>query len=254
MKNRLILLYLVICSWANAQTTWTDGSVDQLWSSPGNWSNGVPSSSTAVTIGTQPSGNAIVVDTGATTIGSLTISSALSAPFTLTVAGLSDALQVNGGITNNDSSTHIVDIVLTAGASATWTGPMSYTRQVDIGAFTVTLAGVNSFSNAINFNISNSVTYGRFIDSGTTAFSGTINIGGSYVGGAGDLFDFTTGNFSGASLGALPVLSNGLVWNTSNFITQGILTVSAVPEPATYAALFGVAALGFCAVRRRRKA
>jgi hypothetical protein len=32
------------------------------------------------------------------------------------------------------------------------------------------------------------------------------------------------------------------------------VTVSAVPEPATYAAIFGLAALGFGAVRRRRKA
>jgi hypothetical protein len=37
-------------------------------------------------------------------------------------------------------------------------------------------------------------------------------------------------------------------------VDQLALSTSAVPEPATYAAIFGLAALGFGAVRRRRKA
>lgn len=46
-----------------------------------------------------------------------------------------------------------------------------------------------------------------------------------------------------------------LIANDSVNITLNTLSaVSAVPEPATYAALFGFAALGFGAVRRRRKA
>ena len=42
--------------------------------------------------------------------------------------------------------------------------------------------------------------------------------------------------------------------DSPNFTLNTLMAVSAVPEPATYAAIFGLAALGFCAVRRRRRA
>ena len=42
--------------------------------------------------------------------------------------------------------------------------------------------------------------------------------------------------------------------DSPNFTLNTLVAISAVPEPATYAGLFGLAALGFCAVRRRRKA
>jgi hypothetical protein len=46
-----------------------------------------------------------------------------------------------------------------------------------------------------------------------------------------------------------------LVTNDSANITLNTLSaVSAVPEPATCAALFGIASLGFCVLRKRRKA
>lgn len=45
--------------------------------------------------------------------------------------------------------------------------------------------------------------------------------------------------------------------NTSNFLIASFsvtsLTISAIPEPSTYAAIFGAAALGFVAYRRRQK-
>ncbi|HSI20187.1 MAG TPA: PEP-CTERM sorting domain-containing protein [Verrucomicrobiae bacterium] len=46
----------------------------------------------------------------------------------------------------------------------------------------------------------------------------------------------------------------GGVSNAGATLQSALVNVSAVPEPATYAGLFGLAALGFCAVRRRRKA
>lgn len=62
-----------------------------------------------------------------------------------------------------------------------------------------------------------------------------------------------------------PVSSNFTVNGSTNAVLGGVsnggatlqsalVIVSAVPEPATYAAIFGLAALGFCAVRRRRRA
>lgn len=60
------------------------------------------------------------------------------------------------------------------------------------------------------------------------------------------------GAFNGtASVITLSVSGPG---NSINFSLNNLATTSAVPEPATFAALFGLASLGFCAVRRRRKA
>jgi autotransporter-associated beta strand protein/probable HAF family extracellular repeat protein len=52
----------------------------------------------------------------------------------------------------------------------------------------------------------------------------------------------------------LPVLAGGLAWDTSLLLTSGVISVSAIPEPSTYAALAGLAALGLAAWRRRCRA
>jgi hypothetical protein len=47
----------------------------------------------------------------------------------------------------------------------------------------------------------------------------------------------------------------GLEWDTSDLYTSGTLAIaaaSAIPEPATYAAIFGAVALSL-AIRRRRE-
>ena len=48
-------------------------------------------------------------------------------------------------------------------------------------------------------------------------------------------------------------VDSGSTWE-GGFTAYTGIAVSAVPEPATYAALFGVASLGFCVWRKRRKA
>ena len=68
---------------------------------------------------------------------------------------------------------------------------------------------------------------------------------------AGQSFDLfngpTTGVFSQLTL---PVLSNGLSWNTSNLYANG--TISVVPEPSTLV-LFGVGAIGLLVYGWRRR-
>ena len=243
-----------------AQTTdvWTDGGGgDPSWSNTANWSlNSVPSSSTDVQIGVQPSAGLIGIDTGAAVIKSLTFNNTLTGSFSFELAS-GDTLQISGAITNNSGFNHSFNLPVSAGASATWTGPLTYSNIVNIGANTITLSGSSIFNGSnLNFDITSLSTFGHFLGSGTATVTGvTINIGGSYTGSSGDTFDFTTGNFSGATLGSLPTLSGGLSWNTSSFISSGVLSVvTAIPEPSAYAAIFGAAAIGLGVWRKRRKA
>jgi len=88
---------------------------------------------------------------------------------------------------------------------------------------------------------------------GTAFLDGTLNVAwyGGFTASLGqsfDLFDFalSSGNFAAINL---PTLGNGLKWNSSMLYTDGKLSVQAVPEPASIAAL----GLGALVVLRRRK-
>ncbi len=95
--------------------------------------------------------------------------------------------------------------------------------------------------------------------SGSLTFGGTLQVStiGGFSPAAGNSFNlFDWGSASGVfSTLTLPGLDAGLSWDTSSLYTTGVLSVSgsAVPEPSTYAALLGTAALGFAAWRRRRR-
>ena len=65
------------------------------------------------------------------------------------------------------------------------------------------------------------------------------------------MFSNYTGAFNGRATGLL--LSTGGIGSTLT-VSLNNLAVSAIPEPSTFAALFGAAALGMAACRRRRTA
>ena len=259
-KNRIrtSFTFLVAVVPAFAQSTWNDTSTgDPDWSNAANWSSGtVPGSTTDVIIGAAPTAGIIGLNDGgnAITVKSLTVNSGIGAFSFVQLAG--ESLAVNGSITNNDSGIVDFQVAVNAGANSTWSGPLNFGNNVVIGTRQVTLSGTQIFSGSnLNFEITNATTHGSFLGSGTTTFNSTvqINIGGSYTGTLGNSFDFTTGNFGSAVIGNLSTLSAGLSWDTSQFLNNGILTVvSAVPEPATYATLFGLGVLGLAAYRRRR--
>lgn len=253
MKKKItigLLIFVSVLSPSFAQTIWTDGGGDNSWLNTANWNPGaVPISTTAVQIGTQPTGNFVGIDTGGpTTVASFTFNNTLTAP--VDVAPLAtETLQVNGAITNNSTFTDSFSLGVIAGASAVWSGPLNFTSPVAIGTNTITLSNTITFS-GLSFDITSASTYGRFLGAGTATVTGaTINITGAYAGVVNDTFDLTTGNFSGATLGTLPTLSGSLTWNTSAFLTTGVLTV--VPEPATWALLAG--SLTTVMVFRRRR-
>ncbi len=259
MRNKAILALIAGITPLVGQTTFIDGAGDPSWSNPGNWSTGaVPTTTAAVVIPATPQFGIIGIDTGATIIGSLTINSGV-AGFSFESA-LGDTLQV-GNITNNSSETIVFNLPVFAGAaSQTWDGPLTFNNVIDLSTRSVTLAGVVDFNGSdLSLSIANATTYGRFLGAGNADVNGvTINVTGAFTGGfvpaEGQSFDFTSGSFTGATLNiaSLPTLSSGLQWNTTQFISEGILTV--VPEPSTWAALAGMAVLGVAASRRRRSA
>lgn len=253
-KTILILLASLSANLGQGQVTWTDGGGNSLWSDPNNWSPGIPTPTSNVVVGTQPFENVLGLDTSYTIIQSLTFSSGLTATVEVAPAAFDDQLQINGAITNNSSFLQRFSLAVFAGADATWTGPLRFENAVVIGTRSITMDDSVAFTGyPLEFTINSTSSYGRFLGSGTTTFAGTvtINIDGSYTGVVGDLFDLTTTNFTGATLGTLPTLSGGLTWDTSDFISEGILRV--VPEPQTITLLMG-SLLGLAAIYRKRRA
>ena len=251
-KLTFLVALAAVLSTAQAQTIWNNLGDTFSWSDGLNWSTGVqPVSGATIQIGTQPSFDTVVVDTsGPVTVASFAFNNTLTNVVEVALAG-AETLQINGAITNNSSFTDTFSLPVIAGASAVWSGPLIFSNNVNIGTTQITLANAITYSGSnLNFDITNAATYGRFLGAGTATVTGvTINIGGAYTGVASDTFDFSSGNFSGATLGTLPVLGGSLTWDSSNFLTTGVLTV--VPEPTTWALLAG--SLTVVTVFRRRR-
>ena len=248
----LLAMFTMHSSAGPSATVWTDGAGDQTWSSVANWNTGiVPGNTTAVQIGTQPTGDQIGIDTEAKTIvASFTFNSTLGNSVDITALG-SGTLQVNGDIINNSAFTDSFSLLVFAGANAVWSGSLSFNAGANIGSNTITLGSGSSIAfEGLKFDINSASSYGRFQGDGTAIVNGDITFGGTYTGTLGDTFDFTAGNFSGATLGELPALSGGLSWKTDQFLTNG--SVSVIPEPASVMliALGGLIITGY---RRMRK-
>lgn len=97
--------------------------------------------------------------------------------------------------------------------------------------------------------------------SGAFAADGTLSVTFINAYNPGAAVSFNLFDFSSASGGFdsfnLPSLTSGLSWDTSALLTTGQLSITgtAIPEPSTYAAIFGAIALaGVMIVRRRRTA
>lgn len=205
---------------------------------------------------------------------------------TLTFAG--DGLKNGDGLQNYGTLT-LVDTIVNgdvhsaAGSSVAIAGSVTFNGLVSgAGNFTgsglavfnggyspgdspalVTVAGDLTFGSTNDLfmeigGLGRGTDYDALVVSGLLTFGGeliieflgdfTANLGDSF-----DLFDWgtSTGDFSSLDL---PELGEGLTWDVSQIYTTGTLSVTAIPEPSTYAAFAGVAALGWVIVRRRKPA
>ena len=77
----------------------------------------------------------------------------------------------------------------------------------------------------------------------------TLNGFSAMLGQSFDLFDFESSNGLFASV-TFPILDKDLAWDTSLLYTSGVISVQAIPEPASFVAL-GLGALAF--LRRRKR-
>ncbi len=167
--------------------------------------------------------------------------------------GVSSGATLRGTGTIGGATTLASGSTLAAGVNTSTIGSLTFSSTLDVTAATVSLK-LNSTSGTFDSFIANGLTLGgatlSLVDLGSGVWTGassfTIlnNTSGSSV----------SGTFFGLAEGAsLTLGSNNFtvsyLGGTGNDIT---LTVSAVPEPSTYAALFGTLVLGVAVTQRRR--
>lgn len=230
-----------------------------MWDTPSNWDTDlIPIASSQVTIDTNVSAPPMYIDTTGTRISSLTIG--VGTDLTEIGTGLSGSLEVDGSLINSKATALTLSLPVSIGASAVWSGPLNFTSSfstfgVDTLARTVTFSGAASFASVIALEIDSASTNSALnVSTGSITYSGaTIKIyaNGGYIPVAGNSWDFTNSNFAGATFDLSNItLGPGLSWDTSNFLTTGVLTV-VVPEPTTWALLAG--SLTTVMVFRRRR-
>ncbi len=192
---------------------------------------------------------------------------------------------VSGGmlLINGDQSASTGAVSVASGATLSGSGTVGGATTIANGAFLAAgnSPGVLSFTSDLTLNATSTTTmelagndgvagtdFDKITVGGKITFNGTLKIVSftsyninqteSY-----DLFDFgsSSGDFANVSVAATAMTRSGDIWtgidglNTYSFDQgNGVLSVtaSAVPEPATYAALAGLGILGFAVHRRRR--
>ena len=215
--------------------------------------------------------------TAAITVGSASITS----------TGISKRLQLDGtsnansiGLISNTSNgttgSPVVNLIKANTSTWTLTSANTYTGTTTISGGTLAMGVSNTFADSSNFVMNggtlavstfsdtvgtlsllpgtSTITLGSggtfaFADSSalSSSWAGTLSISGTFLDGSSIRFGTNGLGLTSTQLALININGFAAAINGS-----GYLTVSAIPEPATYAALAGLGILGFVAYRRRR--
>lgn len=224
-------LAALLAASASAQSIWTNAGGDYLFSNPANWSgNAVPTDGADLSLATD---DLLGLDNGGNFhANSLTIQSGFTG--LLMVAGAETLSLGTGGINNLGSGLDF-QVGLTVTTSQTW--------NVGSGAFLLSDTFQVASGAVLTINVGAGASFDFAMNAANPTWLGTINF---------------TGNTAAASL-----LASGAGFTSQNLglitidgvaaqLTGTQLTTSAIPEPSTYALLFGAGVLGLAVLRRRR--
>jgi autotransporter-associated beta strand protein len=171
----------------------------------------------------------------------------------LTGSAVNSAFTVNSGGTLTGAGA-TGDLTIAAGATfSPGSSPGLFTVNGDLSLLGTTLMELAADG-------TRGIAYDAITVTDTITFGGTLTVSllGDFdptIGMSFNLFDWTGPSSGVFGTLDLPNLTAGLSWDDTALYTTGTLsiTTSAIPEPSTYAALFGACVLGFAAWHKRRR-
>jgi autotransporter-associated beta strand protein len=180
--------------------------------------------------------------------GPVTVTGNQTLSYVNTGSAITGNVSLNGNLTFDSSVAGIVAGNTVSGIISDGSGSFGITKT---GTGQINLTGVNTFTGNIAINQGTLRINNVFIaDTATVSllsgavfdlnFSGTDTIGGLFLAGLAQA-DGTYGSLTSAA-----------TFKSSFFTGNGILNVSAIPEPSTYAFIGGALMLGIAVTRRRR--
>ena len=269
--------FLALSSFAQAQATNWTGAVSDDWNNASNWSNGIPRSGTAPSINS--GSNNPVITAGISynynsvniyNAKSLTITNGASVGFTNVYlnSDSTSLIVTDGARLALDSSVSMITavdshVIVSNGASivGSLSGGCEIRGNLTIAGGTLTAGNVymhyGSSNNSLEFILStdsvSKISANLTLNSSYTSLTLDFEDMSSIVGG--ETFDIIDGTITGTFTTInLATLAEGLSWDLSQLYRNGVVSIAGtiIPEPSTYAAIFGALALAFAIYRRRK--
>ncbi len=172
---RICAALAMLASLAASQTTWT-GSVSSVWDVSGNWSAGIPDSSTSATIpaavpndpSTSGAASASCLDLDLQSGANLTVDASLAltifgnADFQGSVAGTGDVTLAGPGTLTAAGSTSLPNLVIAAGLSDT----VTLSGAVDVTGNLTLTSGILAFATSASATVGADATFAGGVLSG----------------------------------------------------------------------------------------